>query len=99
VEDVGLTEVGVEVVVLTEEAVVVELPWVVTDMDHLQQSEVAWYHHRVDQWPREVDLKEHKVLMAILLTLIHRGQSLIASKISIGRLFEVFVVPFFLLHE
>jgi hypothetical protein len=79
VEVVGLTEEGVEVVVLTEE-VVVELPWVVTDMDHLQQSEVAWYHHRVDQWPREVDLKEHKVLMVILL-IIHRGQFLITSKV------------------
>jgi len=73
VEVVEWTEV-VEVVVLTGE-VVVELPWVVIDMDHLQQSEVVWYHHRVGQWPREVDLKEHKVLMVTLLILILRGQS------------------------
>jgi hypothetical protein len=71
VEVVGWTEV-VGVVVLTGE-VVVELPWVVIDMGHLQQSEVVWYHHRVGQCPREVDLKEHKVLMVTLLIL--RGQS------------------------
>lgn len=78
VEAVGWTEGGVEVVVLTEEVgVVVELLWVVTDMDHLQLSEVAWYH-RVDQWPRGVDLKAHKVLMVILLILIHRANILVA---------------------
>jgi hypothetical protein len=76
VEVVGWTE-GVEVVVgLTEEdVVVVELPWVVTDMGHLPQSEVAWYHHRVDQWQRGVGLKVLKALMVILLILIHQGQS------------------------
>jgi hypothetical protein len=76
VEVVGWTEV-VEVVVLTGE-VMVELPWVVIDMDHLQQSEVVWYHHRVGQWPREVDLKGHKVLTVTLLILILRANILVA---------------------
>jgi hypothetical protein len=73
VEVVGWTE-AVEVVVLTGE-VVVELPWVLIDMDPLQRSEVVWYHHRVGRWPREVDLKVRKVLTVTLLILILQGQS------------------------
>jgi glucose-6-phosphate-specific signal transduction histidine kinase len=82
VEVVGWTEV-VEVVVLTGEVVVVELPWVVIAMDCLQQSEVAWYLLRVGQWPREVDLKEHKVLMVTLLLIINRGQSGVVNDLSL----------------
>jgi hypothetical protein len=97
VEAVEWIEGGVEVVVLTEVVVAVELLWVVTDMDHLQQSEVEWCRRRVDQWPRGVDLKARRVLMVILL-IIRRGQSLIANNMFL-LLGYLSIQPFFLPRE
>lgn len=60
---------------LTEVVEVVVLPWVVTGMDHLQ-SEVEWFHHKGDQWLKEVDSRDLKEQMVMLL--IHQANIRVA---------------------